>query len=106
MPFIFAVEVKYAQAKYLLDDLGNLMSDYPFLEGKVITGKILYDSESLAEKVKGFTGSLYSFASVGGPHSGVVTREETELILKCTMSLLFYVNFLLKNQCVMTPERT
>jgi hypothetical protein len=43
-------------------------------------------------------GSLYSFASIGGlAHEGVTTIAETELILKNTTSLLFYINYLLKN---------
>jgi hypothetical protein len=60
--------------------------------------KTVDGSESLCEKLKSVVSSLYSFASVGGPHEGVTTKEETELILKNTTSLLFYVNSLLKNQ--------
>ncbi|MHA1363456.1 MAG: hypothetical protein ACTSP1_13145 [Candidatus Freyarchaeota archaeon] len=55
-------------------------------------------SGSLCDKLKSVVGSLYSFASIGGPHEGVTTREETELILKNTTSLLFYINSLLKNE--------
>jgi hypothetical protein len=55
-------------------------------------------SESLCEKLKSVVGSLYSFASIGGPHEGITTKEETELILKNTTSLLFYINSLLRNQ--------
>lgn len=62
--------------------------------------KAVDESDSLSEKFKGVVNSLYSFASIGGPHEGVVTREETELILKNTMSLLLYVNSLLKNERV------
>jgi hypothetical protein len=57
-------------------------------------------SESLCEKLKSVINSLYSFASIGGPHKGVATKEEAEFILKTTASLLFYVNSLLKNQRV------
>ena len=57
-------------------------------------------SESLCKKLKSVVSSLYSFASIGGPHEGVTTKEETELILKNKTSLLFYINFLLKNQRV------
>ena len=60
--------------------------------------KTIDNSESLCEKLKSVVNSLYSFASIGGPHEGVTTREETELILKNTTSLLFYINSLLKNQ--------
>jgi len=62
--------------------------------------KTVDESESLCEKLKSIVSSLYSFASIGGPHEGVTTKEETELILKCTTSLLFYINSLLKNQRV------
>jgi hypothetical protein len=44
--------------------------------------------------------SLYSFASIGEPHEGVTTKEETELLLKTTTSILFYVNSLLKSERV------
>jgi hypothetical protein len=60
--------------------------------------KIIDGSESLCEKLKSIVNALYSFASIGGPHEGVATREETDLILKNTTSLLFYINSLLKNQ--------
>lgn len=60
--------------------------------------KTVDESESLCEKLKSVAASLYSFASIGGPHEGVTTREETELILKNTTSLLFYINSLLKNR--------
>lgn len=62
--------------------------------------KTVDESESLCEKLKPIVSSLYSFASIGGAHEGIATKEETELILKCTTSLLFYINFLLKNQKV------
>jgi len=71
------------------------------LEGiKRIVGewKTVDESESLCEKLKSVVSSMYSFASIGGPHEGVVTKEETEFILKSTTSLLFYINSLLKNQ--------
>jgi len=73
------------------------------LEGiKRIAGewKTVDGSESLCEKLKSVINSLYSFASIGGPHEGVTTKEETELMLKNTASLLFYINSLLKNQRV------
>ncbi len=56
------------------------------------------DSESLCEKLRSVVNSLYSFASIGGPHEGVTTQEETEFILKTTLSLLIYINSLLKNE--------
>jgi hypothetical protein len=73
------------------------------LEGikRIVSGwKTVDGSESLCDKLKSVINSLYSFASIGGPHEGVTTKEETELILKNTASLLFYINSLLKNQRV------
>ena len=70
------------------------------IKGIVSEWKTIDGSESLCEKLKSVINTLYSFASVGGPHEGVTTKEETELILKTTASLLFYINSLLKNQRV------
>ncbi|MFZ3058445.1 MAG: hypothetical protein WA102_01790 [Candidatus Methanoperedens sp.] len=70
-----------------LEEIKRIISEWKAVDG----------SESLCEKLKSIVGSFYSFASIGGPHGGVTTKEETELILKCTTSLLFYVNSLLKN---------
>lgn len=75
----------------ILEEIKRIVSEWKTIDG----------SESLSEKFKGVVNSLYSFASIGGPHEGVTTREETELILKNTTSLLFYVNSLLKNERVM-----
>jgi hypothetical protein len=55
------------------------------------------NSKSLCEKFNALLNSLYSFASIGGPHEGITTREETELLLKATTSVVFYVNILLKS---------
>jgi hypothetical protein len=55
-------------------------------------------SRSLCEKFKQLMNALYSFCSVGGPHEGVVTKKETELILKSTHGILLYVNSVLKNE--------
>lgn len=72
----------------VLEDIKQIVSGWKTVDG----------SESLSEKLRSVVGSLYSFASIGGPHEGVTTREETELILKNTTSLLFYINSLLRNQ--------
>jgi len=64
----------------------------------VSSWKTVDGSESLCEKLNSIVSSLYSFASIGGPHQGVVTREETEFILKNTTGLLLYINSLMKNQ--------
>lgn len=72
----------------VLEEIRQILSGWKTVDG----------SESLCEKMKSVVSSLYSFASIGGPHEGVTTKEETELILKNTISLLFYINSLLKNQ--------
>ena len=80
----------YTKTSYrrILEEIKRIVNEWKTVDG----------SESLCEKLKSVVSSLYSFASVGGPHEGVTTKEETELILKNTTSLLFYVNSLLKNQ--------
>jgi hypothetical protein len=70
------------------------------IRGIIGEWKTVDGSESLCEKLKSVINSLYSFASIGGPHLGVATREETEFILKCITSLIFYINSLLKNERV------
>jgi hypothetical protein len=72
----------------ILEGIKRIVNEWKTVDG----------SESLCEKLKSIVNSLYSFASIGGPHEGVTTKEETELILKNTTSLLFYINSLLKNQ--------
>ncbi|MDD2666792.1 MAG: hypothetical protein PHD13_05495 [Methanocellales archaeon] len=66
--------------------------------------KTVDGSESLCDKLKSVIVSQYSFASIGGPHEGVTTKEETELILKNVTSLLLYINSLLKNQRVLKKQ--
>jgi hypothetical protein len=75
-------------AEKILERIKGIVSEWKTVDG----------SESLCEKLKSVVNSLYSFASIGGPHAGVVTKEETDFILKTTASLLFYINSLLKNQ--------
>ena len=72
----------------IIEEIKRIVSEWKTVDG----------SESLCEKLKSVISSLYSFASIGGPHQGVTTKEETELILKWTTSLLFYINSLLKNE--------
>ncbi len=67
------------------------------LRERVPNWKTIDGSESACEKFKGVLNSMYSFASVGGPHPGISTREETEFILKAVAGTFFYVNTLLKN---------
>lgn len=78
----------------VLEDIKRIVNKWTFIDG----------SRSLSEKFGSFINSLYSFASIGGPHEGVTTREETELLLKTTTSVLFYVNSLLKNERVMKKK--
>lgn len=77
-------------SRKILEEIKRIVGEWKTIDG----------SESLCEKLRSVVNALYSFASIGGPHEGVTTREETELILKNTISLLFYVNSLLKNQRV------
>lgn len=72
----------------VLEDIKRIVNEWATIDG----------SKSLSEKFRSFIGSVYSFASIGGPHEGVTTREETELLIKTTTSILFYVNSLLKNE--------
>lgn len=61
------------------------------------TWNAIDDSKSLCKEFKRVLSSIYSFASPGGAHEGVSTREESEFILKTVAGLFFYVNNLLKN---------
>lgn len=78
----------------VLEDIKAIVNEWAVIDG----------SKSLCEKFGSFISSLYSFASIGGPHEGVTTREETELLIKTTTSLLFYVNSLLKNERVIKRD--
>jgi len=69
--------------------------------------KTIDDSESICEKLKSVLNSIYSFASPGGPHEGISTREETEFVIKAVAGMLFYVNSLLKSdRIVLTQEQS
>jgi len=74
----------------ILEEIKRTISEWDTIDG----------SKSLSEKFSDVINPLYSFASIGGPHEGVTTREETELLLKTTTSTLLYVNSLLKNERV------
>lgn len=74
----------------ILEDMKRIVNEWSVIDG----------SESLSEKFSGVVSSLYSFASIGGPHEGITTKEETELLLKTTTSILFYVNSLMKSERV------
>lgn len=78
----------------VLEDIKRIVNEWAFIDR----------SKSLCEKFGSFINSLYSFASIGGPHEGVTTGEETELLLKTTTSILFYVNSLLKNERVIKKD--
>lgn len=71
----------------IIEEIRRIVENWPAVNG----------SKSLQDKLKKTVISLYSFASIGGPHEGVTTREETELILKITMALLLYCNSILKS---------
>lgn len=90
--FLFFEQENFAHTKTLcrrvLEEIKRIVSEWEMID----------NSKSLCDKLRSIVNSLYSFASIGGPHEGVTTREETELILKNTTSLIFYINSLLKNQ--------
>jgi len=54
-------------------------------------------SGSVSEKISKIMDIMFSFASVGGPHGGLNTKDETELILKTVAALFSYINTLMKN---------
>ncbi len=88
--YISFSEGRYPDAKTacrrILESLKNLSENW----------KTIDQSESLCEKFTGMLKSMYSFASPGGPHPGITTRDETELILKTVATMDFYVNSILK----------
>lgn len=55
----------------IIEAIKQIVSKWEMIDG----------SKSLSEKFRGVVNSLYSLASIGGPHEGITTREETELIL-------------------------
>jgi hypothetical protein len=55
------------------------------------------ESGSVCEKIGKVMDVIFSFASVGGPHDGLNTKDETEFILKTVAAILFYINILMKN---------
>jgi len=78
----------------ILETIKSLVAEWKMIDG----------SDSLCEKLQGIVNSSFSFASIGGPHEGVATRDETELLLKTTMSLLLYCNAILKSRRVTTKS--
>ena len=72
----------------IMEKLRNFVAHWKTIDG----------SESICDKFKQIMNSIYSFSSIGGPHEGVVTGEETELILKLVHAILIYVNSILKNE--------
>jgi len=78
----------------VLEGIKRMINEWDVIDG----------SKSLREKFSSFINSIYSLASIGGPHEGVTTREETELILKTTTSIIFYVNSLLKNKRIIKKD--
>lgn len=78
----------------ILESMKTIVEDWKSIDG----------SKSIYEKFKKVISSLYSFASIGGPHMGVITKEETELILKTTYDCLIYINSILKNDRFQLPS--
>lgn len=65
------------------------------LRGVVQSWKTVDISEHLADGIKSLVRSLYSFSSTGGPHPGIATRDETEVILNSLLYLFKYINKIL-----------
>lgn len=70
----------------ILENLRNKSKNWDTIDG----------SKSACEKLNKVMDSMYSFASFGGPHEGLNTEDETEVILKSTSSIFFYINKLIK----------
>jgi len=89
--YISFEEQRFADTKVscrkILENLKNISKDWETIDG----------SKSICEKVNDILKSMYSFASTGGPHEGINTPDETELILKVVAGILFYTNNLMKN---------
>ncbi|MGH9922249.1 MAG: hypothetical protein ACRD38_05815 [Nitrososphaerales archaeon] len=89
--YISFEEEKYPHAKTscrkILENLRNKAENWQAID----------DSKSICENFKRVLNALHSFSSIGGPHEGSSTREETEFILKSVAGAFFYVNSLLKN---------
>lgn len=67
-------------------------------EKKISGWEKIDNSKNLFGKFKSILNSVYSFASIGGAHEGIATKEDAGLIIKITGAILFYVNTLLKNK--------
>jgi hypothetical protein len=94
-------EERYSHTKTscrkILENLRNQSKEWKTIDG----------SESICDKLKSVFNSVYSFASSGGPHEGISTRDETEFVLKAVAGVLFYVNSLLKSdRIVLTQEQS
>jgi len=55
------------------------------------------NSEHLADGIQKLAGSLYDLSSSGGPHKGVASQDETEVILNSTLYLFRYLNKIIKD---------
>jgi hypothetical protein len=74
------------------------------LRNKAKNWQTVDHSKSICEKLNKVMDSIYSFASVGGPHEGLNTKDETELILRSVAATFFYVNTLLKAGRIQSTE--
>lgn len=57
--------------------------------------KTIDNSSHLADGIKSLINSLYQLSSSGGPHKGIATKDETEVIINSTLYLFKYINKLI-----------
>jgi len=96
-PYEFLKEayVKF-KINFFADSKTSARKALEHIKTSVRTWKSVDKSEHLAEGTKSFVNSLYSLSSSGGPHEGIASLDETEVILNSTLYLFKYVNKLVK----------
>ena len=68
------------------------------LRGFTRSWKTIDESAHLAEGINSLVNSLFNLSSSGGAHRGVVTLDETEVILNSTFSIFKYMNKIIKEK--------
>jgi len=86
------------KANFFEDAKTSLRKVLETIKGVIRPWENIDGSKHLAEGIISLTNSLFSLSSSGGPHKGVATLDETEVILNSTLSLFRYVNKLVKER--------
>lgn len=96
-PYEFLKEayVKF-KINFFADSKTSARKALEHIKNSVQPWKSVDKSEHLAEGIQKFVNSLYNLCSSGGPHSGIASLDETEVILNSTLYLFKYVNKILK----------